>query len=100
MPPDRYFLMGVGVAGVLAFVGQIWGRGICSSNGAAHAPVWGGAARSYKSLLWPEFQGLNCPFEHCDAAVGDLYLFTYLCTPWRSILRFKQMQNVASAWLD
>jgi len=78
--PDRYFLM-VGLA--LPSVGQIWARGICSSNVLLMQPVHGRAARSYKSLLWPEYSKvLNSRLTLVNAAVRPLLRSRMLCTPW------------------
>lgn len=81
-----YFLMGVGVAGVLAVPSaRIWGKRHLFLLGTVlliATSAWGGASRSYKSLLWARiFQGVGtAPFEALvNAAVGDLY-FVHVCT--------------------
>lgn len=75
-----YFLLGVGVAGIL-FVpsARIWGKRHCFLLGTVFvifSSAWGGASRSYSSLLWARiFQGVGtAPFEALvNASVGDLY---------------------------
>jgi MFS family permease len=75
-----YFLMGVGVAGILAVPSaRIWGKRHLFLLGTIvliGTSAWGGASRSYASLLWARiFQGVGtAPFEALvNAAVGDLY---------------------------
>jgi MFS family permease len=75
-----YFLLGVGVAGILAVPSaRIWGKRHLFLLGTVlliGTSAWGGASRSYKSLLWARiFQGVGtAPFEALvNAAVGDLY---------------------------
>jgi MFS family permease len=75
-----YFLLGVGLAGIL-FVpsARIWGKRHLFLLGTLLIVVtsaWGGASRSYSSLLWARiFQGIGtAPFEALvNASVGDLY---------------------------
>lgn len=75
-----YFLLGVGVAGILAVPSaRIWGKRHLFLLGTVlliGTSAWGGASRSYRSLLWARiFQGVGtAPFEALvNAAVGDLY---------------------------
>ena len=75
-----YFLLGVGVAGIACVpTARIWGKRhlfILGTMLLVGASAWGGASRSYKSLLWARiFQGVaTAPFEALvNAAVGDLY---------------------------
>jgi MFS family permease len=75
-----YHLLGVGVAGIF-FVpsARLWGKRHLYILGTVlliFSSIWGGAARSYKSLLWARvFQGIAiAPFEALvNASVGDLY---------------------------
>ncbi|KAL2072532.1 hypothetical protein VTL71DRAFT_11875 [Oculimacula yallundae] len=75
-----YYLLGVGVAGILCVPSaRIWGKRhlfILGTVIVIFSSAWGGAAKSYKSLLWARiFQGIGtAPFEALiNAAVGDLY---------------------------
>ncbi|RDW78206.1 MFS transporter-17 [Coleophoma crateriformis] len=75
-----YFLLGVGVAGVLCVPSaRIWGKRhlfLCGTVLLIGSSAWGGASRSYKSLLWARiFQGVaTAPFEALvNVTVGDLY---------------------------
>lgn len=75
-----YFLLGVGIAGILCVPSaRIWGKRHLFLLGTlliTVTSVWGGASRSYSSLLWARiFQGIGtAPFEALvNAAVGDLY---------------------------
>jgi MFS family permease len=75
-----YFLLGVGVAGILCVPSaRVWGKRHLFLLGTfiiIFSSAWGGASRSYKSLLWARiFQGLGtAPFEALvNAAVGDMY---------------------------
>ena len=96
-----YHLLGVGVAGII-FVPSA--RGAFHSNrhwdlsdsalvwGKRHlyvlgtiiliaSSVWGGAAKSYKSLLWARiFQGVAvAPFEALvNASIGDLWVLLHV----------------------
>lgn len=75
-----YFLLGVGVAAVL-FVpsARIWGKRHQFLLGTVlliGSSAWGGASRSYSSLLWARIiQGVaTAPFETLvNVSVGDLY---------------------------
>ncbi|RFU36121.1 hypothetical protein B7463_g241, partial [Scytalidium lignicola] len=75
-----YFLMGVGVAGVL-FVpsARILGKRHLFIFGTVFVmctSIWGGVSKNYRSLLWSRiFQGVaTAPFEALvNAAVGDMY---------------------------
>jgi hypothetical protein len=75
-----YFLLGTGAAGIF-FVpsARIWGKRHCFLLGTViviFSSAWGGASRSYTSLLWARiFQGIGtAPFEALvNASVGDLY---------------------------
>lgn len=87
-----YFLLGVGVAGILAVpTARIWGKRhlfILGTIVLIFSSVWGGASRSYTSLLWARiFQGVGtAPFEALvNAAVGDLY-FVHVGKPETSDL--------------
>jgi MFS family permease len=67
--------------------------------------AWGGASRSYNSLLAARiFQGFGtAPFEALvNAAVGDLY-FVHVGSPFpaapRRIPSNRPRRNAASAWL-
>ncbi|KAG4430432.1 hypothetical protein IFR05_014087 [Cadophora sp. M221] len=75
-----YFLLGVGIAGILCVPSaRIWGKRhlfILGTVIVIFSSAWGGASRSYSSLLWARiFQGIGtAPFEALvNAAVGDLY---------------------------
>ncbi|PVH85884.1 MFS transporter-like protein [Cadophora sp. DSE1049] len=75
-----YFLLGVGIAGILCVPSaRIWGKRHLFLLGTViviFSSAWGGASRSYASLLWARiFQGIGtAPFEALvNAAVGDLY---------------------------
>lgn len=76
-----YFLLGVGVAGVLFVASaRIWGKRHLFLLGTLLLIVssaWAGASgRSYKSILWARIiQGVGtAPFEALvNATVGDLY---------------------------
>jgi MFS family permease len=75
-----YFLLGVGIAGILCVPSaRVWGKRHLFLLGTfiiIFSSAWGGASRSYKSLLWARiFQGLGtAPFEALvNAAVGDMY---------------------------
>jgi MFS family permease len=75
-----YFLLGVGVAGILAVPSaRIWGKRHLFLLGTViliASSAWGGASTTYRSLLWARiFQGVGtAPFEALvNAAVGDLY---------------------------
>jgi MFS family permease len=75
-----YFLLGVGIAGILCVPSaRIWGKRHLFLLGTfiiIWSSAWGGASRTYKSLLWARiFQGLGtAPFEALvNAAVGDMY---------------------------
>jgi MFS family permease len=75
-----YFLLGVGVAGILAVPSaRIWGKRHLFLLGTIlliATSAWGGASKTYRSLLWARiFQGVGtAPFEALvNAAVGDLY---------------------------
>jgi MFS family permease len=109
-----YFLLGVGVAGVLFVASaRIWGKRHLFLLGTilvVASSAWGGASGgSYTSLLWARIiQGVGtAPFEALvNATVGDIYfvhvsywlslgptdppLYPYLPIPIRS---------EASAWL-
>jgi len=75
-----WHLCGVGVAGII-FVpsARVWGKRHLYVLGAVLLLVssaWGGAATSYKSLLWSRvIQGVGVtPFEALvNASIGDLY---------------------------
>ena len=66
--------------------------------------AWGGASRSYVSLLWARiFQGVGtAPFEALvNAAVGDLY-FVHVSDIHRICVDETYLpsnRNVANAWL-
>lgn len=75
-----YFLLGVGIAGILAVPSsRIWGKRHLFILGTIIVIVssyWGGKSRTYKSLLWARiFQGIGtAPFEGLvNAAVADMY---------------------------
>ncbi|KAI9848685.1 MAG: hypothetical protein M1837_006772 [Sclerophora amabilis] len=75
-----YHLCGVGVAGVLFVASaRVWGKRHLYILGTAlivAGSAWGGASRSYQSLLWARvIQGVGvAPFEALvNASVGDLY---------------------------
>jgi MFS family permease len=75
-----WFLLGVGIAGILCVPSaRIWGKRHLFLLGTLiiiGTSAWGGASRSYNSLLWARiFQGIGtAPFEALvNAAVGDLY---------------------------
>lgn len=75
-----YFLLGVGIAGILCVPSaRIWGKRHLFLLGTfiiIWSSAWGGASRTYKSLLWARiFQGIGtAPFEALvNAAVGDMY---------------------------
>lgn len=83
-----YFLLGVGVAGILVVpTARVWGKRhlfILGTIILIITSAWGGATgggtkgthQRYKSLLWARiFQGVGtAPFEALvNAAVGDLY---------------------------
>jgi MFS family permease len=81
-----YFLLGVGIAGILCVPSaRIWGKRHLFLLGTfiiIWSSAWGGASRTYKSLLWARiFQGLGtAPFEALvNAAVGDMY-FVHVTT--------------------
>ncbi|KAI5784906.1 major facilitator superfamily domain-containing protein [Pyronema domesticum] len=75
-----YHLLGVGVAGFI-FVpsARVWGKRHLYILGTVlliASSIWGGAAKSYKSLLWARIiQGVAItPFEALvNASIGDLY---------------------------
>ncbi|KAF8245332.1 MFS general substrate transporter [Wilcoxina mikolae CBS 423.85] len=75
-----YHLLGVGVAGFI-FVpsARVWGKRhlyILGTILLVLSSVWGGAAKTYKSLLWARIiQGVAVtPFEALvNASIGDLY---------------------------
>lgn len=88
-----YFLLGVGVAGILAVPSaRIWGKRHLFILGTAlliGCSTWGGASRSYSSLLWARiFQGVGtAPFEALvNATVGDLY---FVHVRWASRTRYR-----------
>ena len=76
-----YFLLGVGVAGILFVASaRIWGKRHLFLLGTFFlvvSSVWAGASKgSYTSLLWARiFQGVGtAPFEALvNATIGDLY---------------------------
>lgn len=75
-----YHLCGVGVAGVLFVASaRVWGKRHLYLLGTillVGSSAWGGASKSYKSLLWARLiQGVAvAPFEALvNASVGDLY---------------------------
>lgn len=80
--------MGVGVAGILCVPSaRIWGKRhlfLLGTTILVGTSAWGGASRSYDSLLWARiFQGIGtAPFEALvNAAVGDLY-FVHVRMPF------------------
>jgi MFS family permease len=101
-------LLGVGVAGILAVPSaRIWGKRHLFLLGTLLiiiSSAWGGASRSYVSLLWARiFQGVGtAPFEALvNAAVGDLY-FVHVSDIYRICVDETYLpsnRNVASAWL-
>jgi MFS family permease len=101
-----YFLLGVGVAGILAVPSaRIWGKRHLFLLGTVlliASSAWGGASRSYKSLLWARiFQGVGtAPFEALvNATVGDLYFVHVQQASLDSAQAYSNVgRNVASAW--
>lgn len=100
-----YFLLGVGVAGILCVPSaRIWGKRhlfILGTIVIIGSSAWGGASRSYNSLLWARiFQGIGtAPFEALvNAAVGDLY-FVHVggCLAYLNIVLMRY-RNAGSAW--
>jgi MFS family permease len=87
-----YWLMGVGVAGILAVPSaRIWGKRHLFLLGTVlliGTSAWGGASRSYASLLWARiFQGVGtAPFEALvNAAIGDLYFVHVRWARWKGM---------------
>ncbi|KAL3423710.1 major facilitator superfamily transporter [Phlyctema vagabunda] len=75
-----YYLMGIGVSGVLCVPSaRIWGKRHLYLLGTViliGSSAWGGASTSYSSLLWSRIiQGVaTAPFEALvNVTVGDLY---------------------------
>ncbi|RAL58773.1 hypothetical protein DID88_009187 [Monilinia fructigena] len=75
-----YYLMGVGAIGVFYIPSaRVWGKRHQFLLGTViliFSSVWGGASKSYGSLLWARiFQGIGtAPFEALvNATVGDIY---------------------------
>lgn len=80
-----YHLCGVGVAGALFVASaRVWGKRhlyLLGSVLLVASTAWGGASKSYKSMLWARIiQGVAvAPFEALvNASVGDLY-FVHVC---------------------
>lgn len=101
-----YFLLGVGVAGILAVPSaRIWGKRHLFLLGTVlliGSSAWGGASRSHASLLWARiFQGVGtAPFEALvNATVGDLYFVHVQQTSLDLAQTYANFgRNVASAW--
>lgn len=63
-----YFLLGVGIAGILCVPSaRIWGKRhlfILGTVIVIFSSAWGGASRSYSSLLWARiFQGVGTAYD-------------------------------------
>jgi MFS family permease len=100
-----YFLLGVGVAGILFVASaRIWGKRHLFLLGTVLLIVssaWGGASTSYRSLLWARIiQGVGtAPFEVLvNATVGDLY-FVHVSMAGLDDCPADSGRNEGSVWL-